>query len=45
MAGVDEVGRDVVFFEEVVKVDPIVASAFHGCGGDIVLFEPIFDLM
>lgn len=45
MTGVDEVGRDVVLFEKVVEVDPIVASAFHGCGGDFVFFEPIFDLM
>ena len=41
VAGVDEVALDAGGFEDVVAVNPVVAGAFHGHGGDVVGKEPV----
>jgi len=45
VTGVNEAAFDACGFEGVVAVDPVVAGAFHGNGGDVVTEEPVAQLM
>lgn len=41
VAGVDQAALDARLLEDVIAVDPVVAGAFHGDGGDAVGKEPV----